>query len=418
MNILIVNHYAGSVEMGMEFRPYYLGREWLKAGHKVDIIAGDYSHLRKKNPSVKKDFQKEDVEGLTFHWVKTGAYEGNGVKRALTMVRFVLKLWMHAKGVAREIEPDVVISSSTYPIDTYASRKIAKYAHARLIHEVHDMWPLTLIELGGMSKYNPFVMMMQMGENSAYKHSDFVVSLLPYAKEHMVKHGMREEKFHHITNGIVLEDWEHPEELPKEHKETIEKYRREGKFIVGYFGGHALSNALGILIDAAQALKEDRSVQFVLVGSGVEKERLQERAKREHLENICFLPPVPKLSIPCLVDLFDCIYIGTLDSSLYRFGVALNKIYDSMMGGKPLLYAVNAPNNYVREYQCGISVEPGSVSALVEGIYYLMKATDDKKARMGSNGKSAVMKYYNYKKIAEQFEELFVDRNEMENTDY
>ena len=50
MNILIINHYAGSPEMGMEFRPYYLAREWQKLGHKVLIVGGTYSHLRKKQP--------------------------------------------------------------------------------------------------------------------------------------------------------------------------------------------------------------------------------------------------------------------------------------------------------------------------------------------------------------------------------
>ena len=50
MNILYIEHYAGSPEMGMEFRPYYLSREWTRMGHRVTIIAGDYSHLRKKNP--------------------------------------------------------------------------------------------------------------------------------------------------------------------------------------------------------------------------------------------------------------------------------------------------------------------------------------------------------------------------------
>ena len=52
MNILLINHYAGSPEMGMEFRPYYFAREWVKAGHRVDIIAADYSHLRRVNPEV------------------------------------------------------------------------------------------------------------------------------------------------------------------------------------------------------------------------------------------------------------------------------------------------------------------------------------------------------------------------------
>ena len=55
MNILYIEHYAGSPEMGMEFRPYYLAREWVKQGHKVAMIAGDYSHLRKKNPTVDHD---------------------------------------------------------------------------------------------------------------------------------------------------------------------------------------------------------------------------------------------------------------------------------------------------------------------------------------------------------------------------
>ena len=64
MNILYLEHYAGSPEMGMEFRPYYLSREWVKQGHKVTIIAGDYSHVRKKNPSVLNDFTSEDIDGI------------------------------------------------------------------------------------------------------------------------------------------------------------------------------------------------------------------------------------------------------------------------------------------------------------------------------------------------------------------
>lgn len=59
MNILYINHYAGSPEMGMEFRPYYFSREWIKMGYNVRIIAGDYSHLRIKNPKVENDFQEK-----------------------------------------------------------------------------------------------------------------------------------------------------------------------------------------------------------------------------------------------------------------------------------------------------------------------------------------------------------------------
>ena len=64
MNILYINHYAGSVYLGMEFRPYYLAREWVKTGHKVRIIGADFSHLRTVNPTVEKDFEIENIDGI------------------------------------------------------------------------------------------------------------------------------------------------------------------------------------------------------------------------------------------------------------------------------------------------------------------------------------------------------------------
>ena len=85
MNILIINHYAGSPEMGMEFRPYYFAKEWTAMGHRVDIIAADFSHLRRVNPDVSRDFQEEIINGIHYHWIKTRRYEA--------MVDSVLLQW-------------------------------------------------------------------------------------------------------------------------------------------------------------------------------------------------------------------------------------------------------------------------------------------------------------------------------------
>jgi len=49
MNILLINHYAGAPQYGMEYRPYYLAREWTKIGHRVSIVLAPLSHLRKNN---------------------------------------------------------------------------------------------------------------------------------------------------------------------------------------------------------------------------------------------------------------------------------------------------------------------------------------------------------------------------------
>lgn len=412
MNILYINHYAGSPEMGMEFRPYYFSREWIKMGHNVRIIAGDYSHLRIKNPKVENDFQEEIIDGITYNWVKTGTYDGNGIARALTMFRFVHKLKKKANWIANTWKPDVIITSSTYPLDTYAGQKIKKYTKkmgikkgrgATLIHEVHDMWPSTLYEVGGMSKRNPFVVLMQIAENSAYRHCDKCIALLSYSKEYMIKHGLNPNKFINIQNGIVEEEWNNPETIPHIHNEFFANH--SNKFIVGYFGGHALSNALDKSLDVAKEFvkKGDEQTIFVFVGDGVEKSKLVERAKKENINNAFFLPQIKKKAIPDLLRYFDCSYITGMTSPLYRFGLCLNKMYDSMMAGLPIICAFDAPDTLVKKYECGFQCNPADVNEVVKSITELEEMTPEMRKKMGQNGKEAILSNFTYKKLAKTF---------------
>lgn len=390
--------------MGMEFRPYYFAREWIKMGHRVDIIAADYSHLRRANPEVNKDFQEDIIDGIHYHWVKTGSYEGNGVKRAITMARFVSKLWIHVGKIINDIAPDVVICSSTYPLDTYVGQKIKRKSKkkVKLIHEIHDMWPLTLIEIGGMSKKHPFIMCLQAAENSAYRNSDKVVSLLPYAKEYMIEHGMKENKFVEIPNGIVVYDWEHPENLPEEHRKVLEYLKNEGKYIVGYFGGHALSNALNVLIKCAERI-DDEEVYFVLVGDGVEKKHLMDVAKKKNLENITFLDPINKKAIPRLCEYIDIIYMGGNESPLYRFGLCMNKMFDAFAAGKPIICATTAPETPITKYRCGIMVDSLDFDGIIKAIYKIKNTKDAELEDLKFRSQNLAKEKYAYEKLAQQF---------------
>lgn len=402
MNILLINHYAGSPEMGMEFRPYYMAREWVKLGHRVVIIAGDYSHLRRKNPSIQKDFTREEIDGIHYYWIKTGKYDGNGLKRAVSMLRFTGKLWLKAKWIAKKLRPDAIITSSTYPIDTYAGQRIRHYIpKAKLVHEVHDMWPISPMELGGMSKYHPFIVLMQLGENSFCRKSDRVVSLLPNAKSYFIRHGLEPEKFVHVPNGIVLDEWRSREELPEEYKKILERWKQEKKFTICFFGSHTRSYALSYLIDAVKSMNDDR-LRVLFVGEGIDKANLITRAKG-YEEEIKFLPPILKNSIPALLEKVDAIYVGALNNKMFRFGICMNKLFDSMMAGKPILYAVNAPNNYIRQFHCGISVEPENTEALQAGIREMLAVTPEERRQMGQNGRKAVLEHFEYSVLAKKF---------------
>lgn len=404
MNILYINHYAGSLKHGMEFRPYYLSREWVADGHKVRIVGGDYSHLRKENPTVSKSFETEQLDGIEYQWIKTGSYEGNGVKRALTMLRFVAKLWLKAGKMAKEFKPDAVISSSTYPLDCYAARRIAKKAKCKYVHEVHDMWPITPMELYGMSARHPFVVVMQWGENYFCKNADAVVSVLPCAKDYFVEHGMREDKFVYVPNGIELGDWEKPEALPEEFCSLIDKAKAEGRFIISFFGSHTRSYSLDYFLKALERIDGKRFFAL-FVGGGNYKQELEKMAESLGLDkdSYAFMPPIAKAAIPSLLEASDASYVGAAKNKMFRFGIGMNKLFDAMMGAKPILYAVDAPNNMIEQFECGVSVEAEDTEALAEGISKLLELDAEELARMGENGRRAVIENFNYKVLSKRF---------------
>ncbi len=416
MNILVINHYAGSPEMGMEFRPYYFAREWTAMGHRVDIIAADFSHLRRVNPKVERDFQEEIIDGIHYHWIKTRRYNGNGAQRAITMAQFIGKLWLHTGHIIKEINPDVVIDSSTYPLDTYIGQRIRKKSKkkVKVIHEVHDMWPISPIEIGGMSPKHPFIRVMQRGEDSFCRNSDRIVSLLPNADEYLQKHGMDPEKFYHVANGVVLEEWKKPEPLPKEHRNVLKKCKQENRFIICFFGSHTKSYSLEYLIDAAKQLPKEK-IAVVFIGNGIHKENLQKQA--QGLKDVFhFLPPIPKQSIPSLFEYIDAPYVAAVNNNMFRFGICMNKLFDAMMGGKPILYAVNAPNNYIEEFDCGISVAAEDTEALKEGILKLLALSEEDRKRLGENGRIAVLNHFNYGVLSRKFIELL--ENEVKEKNY
>lgn len=404
MNILLINHYAGSPLYGMEYRPYYFARQWIKMGHKVTIIAASFSHLRATQPKCIEEFSIEIIDDIKYVWVRTPKYWGNGIQRVINMLSFSWKLWIKILPIDK---PEIVIDSSTYPLTIYSSYKIARKYSSKLIFEVHDLWPLTPIELGNFSKYHPFILVLQHAEDFAYKHADKVISLLPKAKKYMISRGMFPNKFKYIPNGIDISSWRLSTLLPAKHTQILNKFKQQNKFIVGYAGGHGKSNALEYLLKAAELLKNNSKIQFILVGQGPEKEKLQKIVEINDYQNVNFLPPISKSSVPKFLSMMDILYIGTYQHPLYRFGVGQNKLFDYMMSARPIIYAINAGNNPINDSKCGLTVPPENPQAITNAILYLYQLPLEKRKDMGKKGKIYVEKYHDYKKLAKTFLEGF-----------
>ena len=404
MNILLINHYAGSVRHGMEYRPYYLAREWVRTGHRVTILASSESHLRTQAPQLDgRDRLDECIDGIDYTWLSTPPYRGNGAARVRNMAAFVLRLGRESGRLARVLRPDAVIASSTYPLDIWPAWRIARSAGARLLFEVHDLWPATPVALGGHSRWHPFIMLLQAAENFACRHADAVVSILPKVRTHLEAHGMAPHKLHVVPNGVDPGEWRgDAPALPTTLDAALRALRARGRFVVGYAGTHGVANALHTVLEAARLLR-DRPVDFVLVGNGPAKPDLMRRAVTSGLANVHFFESVPKPQVPALLRRFDLAYIGWHRHPLYRFGISPNKLMDYMMAACPVLHAVDAGNDPVREAGCGLTVAPEDPHALADGVVAMLELGPHARAALGERGRSHAIANLTYPVLAQRF---------------
>jgi glycosyltransferase involved in cell wall biosynthesis len=368
-------------------------------GHRVVVITGTRSHLFTRPPEVSKQFTLETIDGITYCWVDGPGYErAISLGRIINMAAFALRLLRLP--VARLPRPDAILVSSPSLFPLPVAARWARRFGARFAFEVRDIWPLTLRELGGLSTRHPLVLLMQWLEDFGYRSADVVVSVLPAAADHMRSRGMDPAKFHYLPNGIEL-DGRREGATP----EVVRAAIKPGAFTVGFVGTLGRANVLETLIDAAKLVEPD-GVQVVVVGHGPERDQLM--ARGADASNIVFVGPIPKDDVAAALALFDACYVGYRRSSLYRFGVSPNKLYDYMAAGRPVLFAADAANQPVREAECGRTVPPEDPHALADAIRSLAAAPPDERARLGANARTYVAEHHDYTRLADRLADLLI----------
>ena len=395
--IWIINQYAGSVYHGKEYRSPSIARELAKKGYDVTIISASHSHHFKNAPETFGNHTLKDIDGVKYVWVKTGNYpESKSYKRLLSMFQFLFKCFFLP--IKKLSKPDYIIVSSPSPLPILNSIYFKKKFDAKLIFEVRDLWPLSVIELGNMSHKNLFIRFLSYIEKTAYKHSDLVISLLPNAKEYMVSKGLETKKFLCVPNGIDLEllnKW-------KKAPDNITKQFNKSKFIIGYAGALGIANNLYAFIDAAELIKDNTEIEFVLLGGGSEETKLQKYAKDKHLHNIIFPGSVSRDEVHATLEYFDICYLGLKQSPLFRYGVSPTKLYDYMAVAKPILYAIDSGNHPVEEAKCGIEINSGDPIDIANAILELYKMDISERQKLGNNGYHALIENYTFDKLTEK----------------
>ncbi|MFV0497710.1 MAG: glycosyltransferase family 4 protein [Candidatus Fimivivens sp.] len=382
--------------MGMEYRPYYLSAALIGMGEKPAVLVASFSHLRKKNLPVKNDLEIVDMQGISYCVLKTSPYIGNGIKRAQNAMQFAVGLWRNRGQLVKMFDPDVVIVSSTHPFDFFAAKALAKRTGAILVFEVHDIWPLSLIELYGFSQAHPLMRLIDYLTRCALEQSDTVVSLLPGFERYCSDRKFTPKRIAYIPNAFAEETQTAP---PSAHLQAVRKAKENYSAVVMYAGGIARANAVDELLAIAAILP---GVAFVCVGAGAEKSALF----RIKTDNAIFLPAVSHPQVQTLLQQADLLWIGIRNLSVYRYGIAMNKLYDYMAAGRPVIISAPCKCHPVSYAKCGITVPASDKIQTCNAILRMLALTDRQRQIIGMRGARAIKRKYGYAVIAENYQTL------------
>ncbi len=400
--IWIFNQFAGTPESGWGERHYFFAQYWIEAGWDVVIFSGSYNHVFKKNVEVKNGFFKEEIyNGVRFIWVKNPRYNPKSVMRFISMLIFTFRLYFLKLTDFGKPEAIIVSSMPIFPI--FPALYYQNLFGVPVYFEIRDIWPLTLIQLGGIKPWHPLAKFIGWFEKRAYRESDGVVSLLPNAKEHIDEVANKNVNFHYIPNGIDA-DLVGTDDIPLELRQLIP----ENKFIVGYAGTLGLANALEHFIDAALTFNSNEDICFVLVGDGYLKEDLMRKC--ENNDNIIFYPKIKKSQIQNLLNYFDVAFVGRAGSDLFKHGVSANKYFDYMLAGLPILDSNNFIKDPVELSGCGLIVKPDCADSIREGIIKLKAMNKSELEELGKLGIKYVLQHHKIEVLAKKYIEIILNR--------
>jgi glycosyltransferase involved in cell wall biosynthesis len=275
---------------------------------------------------------------------------------------------------------------------------LARLKRVPFLFEVRDLWPAFAIQVGVL-RQPQLIRLSEWLERFLYHNADRLVVNSPGFVEHVKARGARQVDL--VPNGADTAMFD-------PHASGIvyrQKHGLEGRFVALYAGAHGMSNDLGVLLQAAAQLADRPEIAIVLLGDGKDKPALVAQAQEMGLENVYFLPPVPKTEMTVALAAADACIAILKPIPLYGT-VYPNKVFDYMAAARPVILAIDGViREVVEAADAGVFTPPGDPTALAETIRAL--ADDPERGRaMGMNGRRYVETHFDREMLAEKLASL------------
>jgi glycosyltransferase involved in cell wall biosynthesis len=397
MHILLIHQAFAALQEPGGTRHYELARYLVEKGHQVTVIASPISYLtgEKTHPSPAHPVQQEP-EGLTI--LRAYAYDAlhrSFIHRVVNFISFMISALLIGLRVQ---QVDLVWGTSPPIFQAVSAWIIARIKRIPLIFEVRDLWPAFAVAVGVLR--NPLLICLSTWlEKFLYRHADRVMVNSPGFVDHVISKGAVRVSL--VPNGADPRMFD-PEANGAAFRQA---HRLSGKFVILYAGAHGMSNDLGVVLEAAHLLKDRTDIAFVLLGDGKDKTHLMKEASEMQLDNLSFLPPIPKMEIPQALAGADACIAILKPIPLYKT-VYPNKVFDYMAAGRPVILAIDGViREAVEAVQAGIPTPPGDAVALAEAVRRLADQPELGR-QMGANGRKYVEQNFDRLILASQLEQI------------
>lgn len=385
-------------------RGFLILREFARFGHRAVMVTSDSNHLAAP-PKLDGPRLFETIDGVDVCWLRTRKYQGaQSLERILSWFDFEWQVWrMPDRDMPR---PDVVIVSSLSLLTIFNGLRLRRRYGCKLVFEIRDIWPMTLVVVGGMSPRHPAVRFLGWVERLGYRRADQIVGTMPNLQEHVIETSGSQVPVSCIPQGVDPSLLEAAQPLQPGYAEQY--LPEEGKFLVCYAGSIGAANALETLLECARQMQARSDIHFLIVGEGYLKKKFMEITAG--LPNLSFAPGIPKAAVQSLLDRVDLLYFAFHKSPMLRFGQSLNKVIDYMLSGKPIVASYTGFPSMINEAECGTFVPAEDVAGLRAEIERYAAMPSAKRAQIGMQGREWILHNRRFEALAAQYlEHLAID---------
>lgn len=406
--VWLINQYAMPPKLEARIQTLKRAQYLIELGHDVTIISGSYLHNSSINLITdNKKFITKKYDGIKFIHIKTNSYQGNGIKRFYNLILFFFRLLF----LFRKFEkPDVIAQIATVPFGT-SIYYIAKKFKAKYIIDVVDLWPESFVAYGLISKKNPLIKIAYKVEKWLYHKADEIVFSIEGGKDYIIEKGWDLEsggkidlkKVHYINNGVDLKDFDLNKSLFKISDKDLEN---NNIFNIIYLGSIRLANNLKQLIDAAEVLKNEVNIQFLIYGDGEDRVFLENYCKTNSITNVKFKQKWVELKyVPYILSRSSLNILNYMPNPIARFGGSQSKLFQYMASGKPICANIKFGYCPITKNNLGLAKDFNDPEEYSKAILSFVKMDSKKYDTICFNARKTA-ENYDYKQLTLKFEKL------------